>query len=146
MGRMNLSWDSGIPEGGLNEKAVGDVKCVGLNASLGKESIMSGYEERQHAAEAKLAHDSELRFRVMNRRNRLLGQWVAERLGLTGEKAEDYARSVVRSDLEEPGDEDVVRKVMKDCAEAGEPLTHEQVRARMAELQRVALHEVAGQN
>ena len=103
---------------------------------------MSGYDERQQAMETKLAHDSELRFKVTNRRNRLLGQWAAEQLGLIGEPGDEYARSVVLSDFEQPGDDDVVRKVLGDLADGGVDATEAQIRAKMAELQPLAQQQV----
>ncbi len=74
---------------------------------------MTTFDKRQDAFEAKFAHDEELRFKAEARRNKLLGLWAAEKLGKTGEDAEDYARSVVAADFEEAGEEDVFRKIRK---------------------------------
>ena len=75
---------------------------------------MTSFDERQKAYESRFAHDEELRFKAMAPRNKLLGLWAAERLGRTGPDAEAYAKEVVRSDFDEPGDEDVYRKVRAD--------------------------------
>lgn len=75
---------------------------------------MSGIDDRRKGMEAKLHHDGELKFKVNNRRNKLLGLWLAEQFGLAGDEAKAYAKTVVLSDFEEPGDEDVVRKAMAD--------------------------------
>ena len=72
---------------------------------------MSNFDDREKAQEAKYAHDQEISFKANARRNKLLGLWVAEQLGLSGDAADAYAREVIESDFEEPGDEDVFRKV-----------------------------------
>lgn len=75
---------------------------------------MTNFDDRQKGFETKFARDAELQFRVTARRNRLLGLWAAERQGLTGDAAAEYAKDVVAADFEEPGDEDVIRKVVAD--------------------------------
>lgn len=75
---------------------------------------MTTFDDRQKAFENKFAHDQEMRFRAMARRNKLLGLWAAEKLGKSGTDADEYAKSVVLADFEEPGDEDVFRKVRGD--------------------------------
>ena len=75
---------------------------------------MTTFDDRQKAFENKFAHDQEMRFRAMARRNKLLGLWAAEKLGKTGADADEYAKSVVLADFEEPGDEYVFRKVRGD--------------------------------
>lgn len=82
-------------------------------------------------AEHKWAFDEEIRFKAMNRRNKLLGLWAAGELGLSGQPAEDYAQSVVASDLKEPGEEDVFRKVKTDFAAKGVSVPDETVRQKM---------------
>lgn len=82
---------------------------------------MVNFTSRREGFEAKFAHDESLRFRIAARRNNLLGLWAAERLGKSGVDAEEYARSVVIADLEEPGHEDVVGKIMRDLEAAGDP-------------------------
>lgn len=94
---------------------------------------MSTFDERKKAFETKFAHDAELQFKVAARRNKLLGHWLAEKLG--EKDAEAYARSVVISDLEEAGDEDVMRKVMADVKAKGTPVTEQEIRAKLAALE-----------
>ena len=93
---------------------------------------MSGIDKRKHAMDSKLSYDSELKFKITNRRNRLLGEWIAQELGHTGETAEAYAKSVVLSDFQAPGDDDVIDKVMSDLQAAGHPLPEPELRQRMA--------------
>ena len=80
--------------------------------------MSGGFEDRRKGQEAKWAHDEELRFKVMARRNKLLGLWAADQKGLSGEAAQAYAKEVVAADLEEAGDEDVYRKVRADLPAA----------------------------
>ncbi len=95
---------------------------------------MTTFDERERAYEAHFALEEELEFKAQARRDRLLGLWAGERMGLKDAALEDYALSVMRADLREPGDEDVFQKVMADLAERGvECLPHE-LRARMDDL------------
>ena len=80
---------------------------------------MTTFDDREKAFETKFAHDEEMRFRITARRNRLLGEWAARQMGLSDVEAESYAKDVVRSDFEEAGDHDVVRKVLGDLTSAG---------------------------
>ncbi|MDP3550370.1 MAG: DUF1476 domain-containing protein [Novosphingobium sp.] len=80
---------------------------------------MTTFDDREKAFEAKFARDEEMMFRVHARRNRLLGVWAAERMGLDAAETEAYAKSVVQADFEEAGDEDVVRKLLGDLTSAG---------------------------
>ncbi len=80
---------------------------------------MTTFDDRERAFEAKFAHDEEMQFRITARRNRLLGEWAAQKMGLTDVEAEAYAKDVVRADFEEAGDEDVIRKVLGDLTAAG---------------------------
>ena len=75
---------------------------------------MTTFNEREKGFEAKFKHDEELRFKVTARRNKLLGLWAAKQMGLDDDAAAAYARDVVRADFEEPGDDDVLRKVLAD--------------------------------
>jgi hypothetical protein len=88
---------------------------------------MSQFEDRQRAFETKFAHDVEMKFRIVARRNRLLGEWAARQMNLTEAEAESYAKDVVRSDFEEAGDHDVIRKVVGDLTAAGVEIDEEQV-------------------
>ena len=89
---------------------------------------MTQFDDRERAFEAKFARDEEMQFRITARRNRLLGEWAARRMGLTEAEAEAYAKDVVRSDFEEAGDHDVIRKVLGDLTAAGVDCDEELVR------------------
>ena len=101
--------------------------------------MSNSFKNRENAFENKYAHDSEMQFRAEARRNKLLGLWAAELLGKSGDDAAEYAKEVVKSDFEEPGDEDVYRKVAGDLGEKAEEAT---IRAKMAELTVVAKAQV----
>ncbi|MDQ0314741.1 DUF1476 domain-containing protein [Amorphus orientalis] len=103
---------------------------------------MTTFESRKDAYEGKFAHDEELRFKATARRNKLLGLWAAEKLGYSGEQAETYAKDVVRSDFEEPGDEDVFRKVRKDFDDNNVQQTDHQIRRTMEELMATAVDQI----
>ena len=103
---------------------------------------MTTFDKREEAFERKFAHDEELRFKAMARRNKLLGLWVAEKLGKTGADADAYARSVVMSDFEEAGDHDVLRKVQGDLAAAQIEQSEHQIRRTMDELLARAIADV----
>jgi hypothetical protein len=105
--------------------------------------MMSGsFQDREKAFESKWAHDEEMRFKIVARRNKLLGLWAAEQMGISGEEAAEYAKSVVRADLEEPGHEDVVRKVRKDFDAKGIARSDHAIRVKMEELLAVASEQV----
>ena len=94
---------------------------------------MKNFDEREKAFEAKFRRDQELEFRIRARRNKLLGMWAAGRLELpTGEKSEAYAMTIVAADLEEPGDEDVVRTVLAEFAAKGAHITEAELRDQLA--------------
>lgn len=80
---------------------------------------MTTFDDRERAFEAKFARDEEMTFRITARRNRLLGQWAAQKMGLTPEETDAYAKAVVQADFEEAGDEDVIRKLLGDLLAAG---------------------------
>ncbi|MXN63769.1 DUF1476 family protein [Stappia sp. GBMRC 2046] len=103
---------------------------------------MSTFDRREEAFENKFAHDEELRFKAIARRNKLLGLWAAEKLGYEGDKIEEYAKSVVRADFEEPGDEDVFRKVRADFDDAGVDQSDHQIRRTMQELLQQAIEQI----
>ncbi|MCB2079524.1 MAG: DUF1476 domain-containing protein [Novosphingobium sp.] len=94
---------------------------------------MTDFKDRERAEEAKFAMDEDTAFRVAARRNRLLGEWAAELMGLTPEETDAYAKAVVQADFEEAGDEDVVRKLLGDLVSAGVDVDEAQVRAAMDE-------------
>jgi hypothetical protein len=96
---------------------------------------MTTFDDREHAFEAKFAHDSEMQFRAEARRNKLLGLWAAALMGKSEDAAAAYAIEVVNADFEEAGDEDVVRKVVADLAGKA---SADEVRAKLTELLPVA--------
>ena len=102
------------------------------------------FNDRKSAQEAKFSLDQETQFKVDSRRNKLLGLWLGERLGKTESQLDDYANEVVIFDLEEAGDEDVIRKVMKDIAVAGSDLTDADIRAKLEEFEMEARDQVLG--
>ncbi len=103
---------------------------------------MTTFDEREQGFEAKFAHDQDTEFRIIARRNRLLGLWAAEVMGLQKQHLEDYARAVVKADFEQPGEEDVLRKVFEDLKGAGVSTTEAEVRLKMAELMAVAREQI----
>lgn len=103
---------------------------------------MTTFDKREEAFERKFAMDEETRFKANARRNKLLGLWVAEKLGKTGDAAQEYARAVVLSDFEEAGDEDVFRKVKGDLAAAGVNVSDQAIRSTMNELLARAVQDV----
>ncbi len=107
---------------------------------------MTTFEGRKDAYENKFAHDEELRFKATARRNKLLGLLVAEKLGYSGDEAENYAKEVVRSDFEEPGDEDVFRKVRGDFDAASVEQSDHQIRRTMEELMATAVDQITNQS
>ena len=103
---------------------------------------MSSFDKREEGFEKKFAMDEEQKFKAEARRNRLLGMWVAEKLGMSGDAAVAYAKEVVAADFEEVGDGDVVRKVTGDLAAKGITLPEPQLRAKMDELMVQAILQV----
>jgi hypothetical protein len=102
---------------------------------------MSGsFDDRRKGFESKWAHDADMQFRIMNRRNKLLGQWAAGELGLSGDKAEAYVKAVIVSDLEEAGDEDVFRKVRADLDKM--KYSDHAIRRQMVDLLELAAEQV----
>ena len=95
---------------------------------------MTTFDDREKAHEAKFVRDEEMVFRVTARRNRLLGQWAAGRMGLTPEETDSYAKSVVQADFEEVGDEDVIRKLLGDLTGAQVETTDEEIRQALSDL------------
>src|SRR5437764_3969247 len=100
-------------------------------AANGGRDRMTQFDDRERAFESKFAHDEEMRFRITARRNRLLGEWAARKMGLSEAETESYAKDVVRSDFEEAGEHDVIRKVLGDLTSAGVECDEETVREAM---------------
>lgn len=103
---------------------------------------MTTFDQRQEGFEKKFAHDEELRFKATARRNKLLGLWAAEKLGLSGAEAEDYAKTVVRADFEEAGDDDVFRKIKGDLDAKKVDQSDHQIRRTMHELMETAIAQI----
>jgi len=95
---------------------------------------MTTFDDRENAFENKYAHDAQMQFKADARRNKLLGLWAAGKMGLTGDAADAYAKTVVIADLEEAGDDDVFRKVSGDLAENGAGVSDNEVRSQMQSL------------
>src|SRR6185503_11681681 len=103
---------------------------------------MTTFDKREEGFEKKFAHDQELLFKANARRNKMLGLWAAEKLGLSGEAADAYAKEVVVADFEEAGDDDVLRKVRKDFDAKGVALNDQQIRTIMNELMAQAVAQI----
>jgi hypothetical protein len=103
---------------------------------------MTTFDKREDAFEKQFAHDEELKFKATARRNKMLGLWAAEKLGLTGADAESYAKSVVLSDFEEHGDHDVVRKIRKDFDAKGVAQSDHQISRTMNEMMAIAVAQI----
>ena len=95
---------------------------------------MANFDDRKNAFESKFAHDEETLFKVTARRNKLLGHWAAEKMGLTEEEKDAYGKAVVQADFEEAGDDDVLRKVLGDLTTAGIEADEAMVRGAMDDL------------
>ena len=89
---------------------------------------MTQFDDRERAFEAQFARDEEMQFRILARRNRLLGEWAAALMGLTQAEAEAYAKDVIHTDFEEAGDEDVIRKLLGDLTSAAVAIDEERIR------------------
>jgi hypothetical protein len=103
---------------------------------------MTTFDKREEGFEKKYALDEEHKFKAEARRNKLLGLWVADKLGMSGDEANAYAREVVAADFEEAGDGDVVRKVMGDLKVKGIAMSEPELRAKMDELMALAIMQV----
>ena len=93
---------------------------------------MSSFDDRERGFETKFARDEEMAFRILARRNRLLGEWAADKMGLTEVEAAAYAKEVIRADFEEAGDEDVIRKLLGDLTAAGVEIDDAAIREALA--------------
>ena len=103
---------------------------------------MTTFDKREDGFEKKFAHDEELRFKATARRNKLLGLWAAEKLELSGDEANAYAKDVVMSDFEESGDNDVFRKLRRDFDAKGVTQSDHQIRRSMDELMAQAIEQI----
>ncbi len=103
---------------------------------------MTTFDDREKGFESKYALDQEQEFKAVARRNKLLGLWAAEKMGLSSESADQYAAAVVRADFEQPGEEDVFRKIDQDFKGAGLTVSEGEIRSKMDELGSVARDQI----
>lgn len=103
---------------------------------------MTTFDGREKGSENKFGHDSELDFKIAARRNRLIGEWAAEQMGYKGDKVTEYSKSVVEADFQEPGAEDVIRKILEDFEKAGVQIDDYDVRAELKRLTEVAKKQI----
>jgi hypothetical protein len=103
---------------------------------------MTTFDKREEGFEKKFAHDEELRFKANARRNRMFGLWAAEKLGISGDAANAYAKEVVMSDFEEGGEHDVFKKVRKDLDAKGVTVSDQDLRRAMNDLMEKAIAEI----
>ena len=103
---------------------------------------MTTFDKREEGFEKQFAHDEELKFKATARRNKLLGLWAADKLGLSGADAEEYAKSVVLADFEEPGDHDVLRKIRRDFDAKGVAQSDHQISRTMSEFLAKAVADI----
>ncbi len=103
---------------------------------------MTTFDKREEGFERKFAHDEELRFKATARRNKLLGLWVAQKLGMSGAEADVYAKEVVQADFEEAGEDDVFRKVRKDLDAKGVSASDQEIKTQMIDLMAQAVQQI----
>ena len=103
---------------------------------------MSGFDKRREGYESKFAHDQDLKFKATARRNKLLGLWAAEKLGMSADEAAAYAKDVVKADFEEVGEEDVFRKIRKDFDAKAVTISDHQIRREMEDLMVKAVEQI----
>jgi hypothetical protein len=103
---------------------------------------MTTFDKREEGFEKKFAHDEELRFKATARRNKLVGLWAAEKLGLSGPAADAYAKEIVAADFEAPGDNDVVHKLRKDFDTKSVPQSDQQIAVVMNEMMAKAIEQI----
>jgi hypothetical protein len=103
---------------------------------------MTTFDERENAYEAKFARDEELRFKAKARRDKALGAWAAAQLGLTGAAAEDYAKEVLRSDFNQPGDASLIQKLLDDFRAKGVALDEPALKKKLVELMAQAVADI----
>jgi hypothetical protein len=115
-------------------------------ATSSGEKAVSSFSEREKAFEAKFKNDQELQFKVNNRRNRLLGEWAAEQMGIGGDEAAAYAKTVVAADFDKPGHDDVIEKLMADFTAHGTQVSEHQVRRQADELLTVAMAQIQAES
>jgi hypothetical protein len=103
---------------------------------------MTTFDDREKGFESKYALDQDQEFKATARRNKLLGLWAAEKMGLNADRAEEYGRAIVKADFEQPGEEDVYRKITQDLEGAGLTVSEGEIRRKMDELSSVAREQI----
>lgn len=103
---------------------------------------MTTYDNREKAFENKFARDADLKFKAESRRNKALAEWAAAKLGITGDAVADYVKAVRKADLQEKGDDDVVRKVKKDFADKGVSVSDDEIKDKMLEFLSKAVADI----
>lgn len=103
---------------------------------------MTTYDNREKAFENKFARDADLKFKAESRRNKALAEWAAGKLGITGDAVADYVKAVRKADLEEKGDDDVIRKVKKDFADKGVSVSDDEIKEKMIEFLAKAVADI----
>lgn len=103
---------------------------------------MTTFDEREKSFEKKFAHDQDLKFKAEARRNKMIAEWAAARMGISGTAVDDYVKAVRKADLAEKGDDDVVRKISKDLAEKGVSVAEAEIRNQMGEFLAKAVSEL----
>ena len=104
--------------------------------------MSDAFDEREKGFETKFKIDEETSFKIIARRNKLLGLWLANHFGLDEDKATTYAKEVIIADMDEPGDEDVIKKVMADIKARGIKLSEKEVRDKISSLEKTATQEI----
>lgn len=103
---------------------------------------MTTYDNREKAFENKFARDADLKFKAESRRNKALAEWAAAKLGISGDAVADYVKAVRKADLEEKGDDDVIRKVKKDFADKGISVSDDEIKEKMIEFLAKAVADI----
>ena len=103
---------------------------------------MSTFDERQKGFEKKFTHDADLKFKAESRRNKMLAEWAAGLMGVTGPAVDEYVKAVRKADLAEKGDDDVIRKVAKDLADQGVSVSDADVRKKMQDFLAAAVEQI----
>jgi len=106
--------------------------------------MSDAFDDREKGYEAKFKNDEEFTFKVQSRRNRLLGEWLADKFGMDDAAKTEYAKDVVIADLDEPGDDDIIRKVMADIKDRSASISEAEIRAKLSELEPVARQQLLG--
>ena len=114
-------------------------------SAMEHDTMNTGFENREEGHEAKIKHDADVIFRIHARRDKLLGQWAAERMGLEADAIDEYAIELVKHDIKEPGDEDVIEKLTADFKARGVEMDEEAIRQKLAEYEAIATDQVQGE-